>query len=855
MNIQEILALVKRPGRYIGREKNAWCKPWEKALGRICCIFPDLYEIGMSHQGLLILYDIINRTDYLLADRCYCPDKDLENLLRENRLPLTSLESKRPLDEFDILAITLPYELCYTNILTMLSLCGIPLWNRERSGLRWPIVLGGGSCCLNPEPVADFFDAILIGDGEEALPEIASVVVNAKTRKTSKIALLKRLSTIRGLYIPAFYKPIYFAGKVFGGMKAMHGAPTRVKRRIVPELSADMEIQAPLVPNIRTVHDRLGIEIARGCTRGCRYCQATTIYRPVREKSVGQIMASARAGFKATGWEEISLLSLSTGDYSAIGGLITRFMDEFVPRNCSVSLPSLRVGTLTPEIMDQIIKIRKTGITLAPEAGSERLRRVINKGITEEALMETARQAFERGWKKIKLYFMIGLPSETYEDVLEIVELVKRVREQARFAKRPRGGVQVTASIGTFVPKPETPFQWEKQIGIEEARKRLGMIKRGLRGKAYRVKWHDPRQSFLEGVFSRGNRHLSMLVHKAWTMGARLDAWTDNLRIETFQEAAETLGIDLSSYLSEMGQDDILYWDHIDSGIKKSFLRLEKRRALKASYTPDCRYNDCQGCGVCDFKTTKNVLKGQQGKVHTKSSASATDWTQGQEAFFYRVEYEKLFDARFIGHLDMVRMFHRAIRRAGLPVSYSKGFHPMPRVSFENPIPLGMESMREHFIMELRKTMDPGVLCRRLQEEMIPGIGIKNVAACGKGERLLPAPVQTYWIMLPVKHAQIEASVGHFMSLSTMMVEISRKKKRIKTDIRKAVRELRFASREEPPLSWIKAAGEQFQGRETSMVELVLEQCSPTGLRPRDILFRALSLDERTILLSRCLKA
>ena len=853
MNINEILGLVKRPGRYIGGEKNAFNKPWEEAKMRICCIFPDLYEIGMSHQGLLILYDILNRKNRFLADRCYCPDTDLEKLLKENRIPLTGLETERPLSDFDILAITLPYELCYTNILTVLDLCGIPLWSRERMDGPWPLILGGGSCCLNPEPVADFFDAILIGDGEEAVPEIAEIVMESKEAKASRMELLDRLSKVSGLYIPCLYRPIYSGGR-FKGMETGPGVTPRIKRRIVSDLVPGYEVKSPLVPNIRIIHDRLGVEIARGCTSGCRYCQASTIYRPVRERTMDQIMEMAKRGIKATGWEEISLLSLSTGDYSAIGELIPWIMDEFVPQNCSVSLPSLRVGTLTPKIMEQIKRVRKTGITLAPEAGSERLRMAINKGITEEALLETAKNAFERGWKNIKLYFMIGLPGETDQDLFELVELVKKVRSQAHLVKDLRGGVQVTASIGTFVPKAQTPFQWEKQIDSHESRRRLEIIKEGLRAKAFKVKWHDPRQSFLEGVFSRGDRRLSALIHKAWTMGARLDAWTDNLRVKTFKEASKAIGMDLSSYLCEIPEDAPLYWDHIDSGVRKSFLRLERKRSQRGLYTPDCRYNECQGCGVCDFKTIKNILKGKEEARTHEPSKEVEARVSEKGPFFYTVTYEKLFDARFIGHLDMVRIFHRAIRRAGIPVSYSKGFHPMPKISFENPIPLGMESMAERFTMELFERLDETEIKSMLQREMVLGIGIKKVSFSPKKVRLLPRTPQGYLVVLPVAEEGLKKAIEDFHGKKELLLILQRKGRETKVDLKRRIKEISLINQAETEISWTKRSRAQLSADETSTVRVVIDQSASPFIKPQEVLRALFHLDEKDLMICRYLK-
>lgn len=854
MNIEEILFLVKKPGRYLGREINAWQKRWEDAKARFCCVFPDLYEIGMSHQGLAILYHILNRQNHYLADRCYCPDTDMERLLRENKIPIFSLDSRKALSLFDALLITLPYELCYTNIFTILSLSNIPFFSNERQEGNWPIIIGGGSCCLNPEPVADMFDAIVIGDGEEVLLEIASIIERAKESKGSRGELLKELSHLRGVYVPSFYNPVYEKDTTFKGMEVKHGAPCRIRRRLIPELRPEYEIDAPLVPNIRIVHDRLGVEIARGCTRGCRYCQATSIYRPVREKSIEQITQGAIRGIDATGWEELSLLSLSTGDYSGIEPLIHNVMEEFVPRHCSVSLPSLRVGTLTPEIMEQIKKVRKTGITLAPEAGSERLRAAINKGITEKDLLDTVKNAFQMGWKNVKLYFMIGLPGEEDQDLFELIELVKKVRAQAKKIKGLKGSVQVTASIGTFVPKPQTPFQWEGQIPIDESRRRLEIIKRGLKNRAFKVKWHDPRQSFLEGVFSRGDRRLSRLLHLAWEKGARLDAWTDNLRPEIYQKAASELGIDLTTYLKARDEDAPLYWDHIDSGISKSFLRLERRRAKKLAYTPDCRYNDCQGCGVCDFKTIKNVLKGRNQKV-LKVSKQVAEPPLPQQSYHYLVEYQKVFDSRFIGHLDTVRLFHRAIRRAKIPVCYSKGFHPMPKVSFQDPIPLGMESMRERFVMELCTKVDQSELKTRLNRQLSLDLSIKKVTACTKKEKIESPALDQLMVIVPLGNTSAEKALRALNEKNSVDILIRKKDKEITTDIKRRIVKIALLRKYEPHTQlWISKAMEQISAKEKSVLLLEIDQATSPRLKPFDVIKALFGLDEKDLASCRFLR-
>jgi radical SAM family uncharacterized protein/radical SAM-linked protein len=784
VNINPILPFVKKPGRYLGGELNTVNKEWDRVALRFCLIFPDLYEIGMSHQGLQILYHILNKEDRFLAQRCYAPDIDMEAELRKRALPLFALESRRPLSAFDVLGFTLPYELCYTNILTVLDLAGLPLraCNRDE---EYPLVIGGGSCGLNPEPVADFFDAIVLGDGEEVIVELGDCLLAAKGKELGKKETLQRMARINGVYVPSFFTPKYI-DREFAGMQSLEPGYDKVHRRVLPELPETTILAKPIVPIVKPVHDRLGIEIARGCTRGCRFCQAGMIYRPVRERSVEDILQLAEQGIGASGFDELALLSLSTGDYSCLPEVLIRLMNRFADEYVSVSMPSMRVGTLTPEIIEQIKRVRKTGFTVAPEAGTDRLREVINKGITEEDLLTTCRDAFGAGWNLIKFYFMIGLPTETEEDVDAIVELAKKARAVAGGG----GRVQINVSVAAFVPKPHTPFQWHEQLGLEETKARLSRLKKILPRKGFKLKWHDAHTSVLEGVFSRGDRRLSRLIETAWKAGVRLDGWSEHFRLEDWQQAADQCGIKMESYLRARTLDEPLPWDHLDCGVDREFLQQEWQRAMEKMYTPDCRNHGCQQCGLCDFKIIRPVVR-KSGPVPTVTVTGENKKTVGQETSFrYEIRYSRLGDSRFYGHLEILQLVFRVLRRVGLPVLFSRGYNPSPRVSFSQALPVGVESLVEHFSVDLALPLsDTRAILAALNHEFPETIRVTAVELVGKKEQV--DQEITYEIMLPVVNdTDIRNRIAAFLQSDECIIERIRKRKRRTLDIRPLVHSL-----------------------------------------------------------------
>jgi radical SAM family uncharacterized protein/radical SAM-linked protein len=827
VNRNQFLPLVRKPGRYSGNEFNSIRKPWDSAALRIVLSFPDLYEIGMSHQGLQILYQLLNSRPDLLAERVYAPDTDLEEVLAARGAPLFALESGRPVADFDMLAITLPYELCYSNILTILAASGLPFYARERDS-RHPLVFGGGPCAFHPEPVADFFDAILLGDGEEAIFEIADLLLAAKSGQWSRAELLDRLTGIEGVYVPALFSPRYDDRGRFAGMRPVKEGYTSVRRRVLPALTA-AAMPAPLAPLFKIVHDRLGIEIARGCTRGCRFCQAGVIYRPVRERSPEEVMELARSGIAATGFEELALLSLSSGDYACLAPLLTNLMDTFAPKRVSVSMPSMRVGTLTPEIMRQIRRVRKTGFTVAPEAGSDRLRRVINKGITADDLLATCESAFALGWRLIKFYFMFGLPTETEADLAAIGELARQA-----LARSPGRNAAITVSAATFVPKPHTPFQWEPQLGLDEGYARIDFLRKTLRDKRIQLRWGDPRQSFLEGIMSRGDRRLAPLIVAAWRNGARFDAWNDQLNMNAWRQAAAGLGLELESFLRRRAFDEPLPWDHLDTGLDPAFFRRELEKGLAEGYTPDCRYHGCQQCGLCDFKTVRPVV--HRSPEETLPPAEQPDLTGAPPApahFFYRVHYQRLDSARFISHLELLKLFFRTFNRAELPLHFSHGFNPTPKVSFSPALPLGTESLVEYLVVDLHAPLaDPAAWQAKLNGLLPAGLRLTALAPCT--EKNIPEMVESIYL-IDLGRGLEQAKAADFLGCGSYMINVTRKKTTRRIDARPQVAALE-----------VDEAGRV-------RLALISEICK-AGLKPLEIAAAVFSCPEEAVRQARVLK-
>ncbi len=738
------LTCVERPGRYIGLELNAYRKSFENASVRFVLAFPDVYEIGMSHLGLQLLYHQLNRAEGVMADRVYAPWPDYEDKLRSESEPLRGIETEQPLCDFDFLGVSLQYELSYTNILTILDLGRTPIYSRDRTTAH-PFVIGGGPCAFNPEPLADFFDFFVLGEAEEVLPEIIYAYQDWKRRGAkSREDFLSALRSISGVYVPSFFEVSYFEGGAVADVKPRFSDYTRVVKRVVPELDRICPVpEKPLVPVLDIVHNRLGLEIARGCTRGCRFCQAGFVYRPVRERGPQYVLDAAKRALACSGFEDVALLSLSTGDYCRIQELLGELVEELEPRRIAVSFPSMRVGTLTPALMDHVRKVRKTGFTLAPEAGSERLRRIINKGISDSDLLDAAQAAFDMGWRLIKLYFMMGLPGETEADRDAIVDLCMRVREKG---KKTRSSVNV--AISTFVPKPLTPFQWSAQMSADRIEQCHRMFKEQLRKPGLRFKWNMAGASILEAVFARGDRRLGAALKRAWELGARFDGWSDHFREAVWHQALEETGLSARFYAErERDRDEILPWDHLSAGVERSYLWSEYEKAMGEQFTPDCRQGRCSLCGVCDHNGISPLIHREfEPRTRDEKSGNGVRAAAEQSEFLYRVIYSKLGKARFFGQLEIAALLERALRRADLPAAFSKGFNPHPKISFGEALPLGMETIVAEAYISLSERVDTALMRERLNGQCNGLIRISVVERIAKKPAPPPASRGVYLV-------------------------------------------------------------------------------------------------------------
>ena len=692
-HLRPFLPLLERPGRYLGHELNAYHKDWGKNRLRVLLLFPDVYEMGMSHLGLRIIYHILNGIKGVLADRAYLPWVDALDIMEKRGVPLWGLETGRPAAEFHLLEVSLQHELLYTNFLRALHISRLPLRAAQRRE-KDPIVIVGGPTTVNPVPIAPFADLVFVGESEEAQAEIAQVMLDALESGAPREERILRLSQIQGMWGPAL-----------GG---------KVKRRIVLDLEKAPFPRRMLMPWISIVHDRVTVEIMRGCSRGCRFCQAGYQYRPVRERSEAKVLELVKEGLESTGCEEVSLLSLSATDHTGIHGLIQCLMEEGEKSFVSLSLPAIRLGTLTQDLITAICKVRKTGFTMAPEAGTQRLRNVINKNITEEEVLETVDKVFSAGWDLMKLYFMIGLPTETWEDLEGIAQLIRRVMTRAKkvSSRRPR----LHVSVSPFVPKPHTPFQWEPQDTLETLKEKSAFLRRRVPRHGVELSIHDPRQSLIEALLARGGEETQLLLETVHKKGALYDQWREHFNFSLWWEAIEEVGIDLDSILYRLRErDEPLPWDFVDMGFTKEFLWLERERALKGLTTPDCR-EVCAGCGLCKGEI-KHVSHKAEGKISlTVFSREVTHRLRVWLAF--------KGEGTLLGHNNFVRSFIRLLRRARIPLAYRGKFNPQARVVFAMALPLAMESDGEPCDLFLTDALAPGEVTKRLNPDLPPGISV-----------------------------------------------------------------------------------------------------------------------------------
>lgn len=713
--LTHLLPRVEKPARYVGGEFNQIVKD-DGVNVRLCLAFPDVYEIGVSYHGFRILYERVNAREGWAAERAFAPWPDFESQMRDANIPLYALESFLSLDEFDVIGFTLQSEANYSNVVNMLDLAGLPVRSDERLD-AFPLVIAGGEGAMAPEPMSRFIDAFVIGDGEEVLIELMQTVQDYKASGgNDRPELLQRVGAIEGVYVPSTL-----------------GEEQTVKRRVW-DIGEDVGSLRPIVPNLRAVHERKVIEIRRGCARGCRFCHAGMTNRPVRERSTEQVLEAARKGLEATGHNDLSLLSLSTTDHTCLGEMMGQLSDEFVSKNVSISLPSLRVNSFDIALANEISKVRKTGFTFAPEAGTERLRAVINKELDDDTFLGIIRQVFESGWSTVKFYFMLGLPTETDSDLEGIVSIIRKAESIGRQVWK--GRLKINVTLSPFVPKPHTPFQWAAQVEPDEMMRRANLVRDQLRSKRIDIKVSDARSSQFEAAIARGDRRVGEAIENAWRLGARFDGWREQFRFDLWEQAFADTGIGMSHYANrERDLDEVLPWDHIDVGLGTAFLKKEWRLATEETTTPDCTRGDCAGCRACrpgekdhslvgEYEATPTVPKMKRPPApKSKREPKGKRRDEGPPPIMrLRLFLAKTGRLRFISHLDLASVLAATMTRAKVPVAFSQGFHPHPLITLPPPLSLGYSAEAEPIECQLRAIIDPEEARQRLNDAAPDGL-------------------------------------------------------------------------------------------------------------------------------------